>query len=1042
MVARLVGVVVALALIAGVAWYALSGDGDGSPVAGAAPGGGEARGGGGGGRGGGRGGPPRRTLVVVEPVALARLDDRLEAIGDGEALASVTVVPRESGTLTGVPVVSGQRVAAGDPIATLDGEAEEIARDIAAREVEDATVARDRAARLVRSRAGARTDLDAAENALARAELALRDAQLMLDRRTVRAPIDGTVGLVELERGDRVTAETPIATIDDRTTIRVDFRVPERFAGRVRAGQRIEAGSFALPGTELSGEIVAVGGRVERDSRTLPVQAAIDNAGDRLRPGMSFSVTLRFDGEDLPAVDPLAVQWDSTGSFVWKVVTGNDGASSATRVPVRIVQRNPESVLVGAELAPGDPVVVEGLLSVREGAPVRVQGAPAAGGGGSRRRPSRLGRRRCGVRTDRRRGHLMAAHSADAAPARAAAFPSADTGGVTALFVRRPILAIVLNLLIVVAGLAAILGAEVRELPSVDSPIITVSTDYDGAAPETIDREITSNIERAAGRVPGVASISSSSSFGRSRVTVEFSTATDLDVAASDMRDAIGRIARELPDTADDPRIVKADADGDAVMRLAVTSDERSAEELTVLVENRVIDRLTAIDGVADLQVYGDREQVFRVDVDPARLASRGLDVADLSDALSSAAFDTPAGSLTSPTRDLSVRATANVADARAFEALQIDEYTRVGDVATVTLGADVGTSSLRANGRTGIGIGIVRQAGSSTLAISTDVRRTVDELAALLPGDVDVRVTSDDATFISGSIREVLKSLVIAIGIVVAVIFVFLLDWRATLVPAITLPVALVGTVAGIWLAGFSINILTLLALVLATGLVVDDAIVVLENVVRRRSDGLGARAAAVLGTREVFFAVIATTATLAAVFVPLSFLPGKAGGLFREFGFTLAIAVLLSSTVALTLCPMLASRLLGDATGGARRARRPAALRAVAGVGDRLAALYGRTVTWCIRFAWIVLAVVAGFAGLAWVAFGALDEELLPREDRSVALMRVSGPQGVSLEWTAAQLRKIEDLAEPFVERGEVRNVFSIAGTRGQRPTAASSC
>ena len=611
---------------------------------------------------------------------------------------------------------------------------------------------------------------------------------------------------------------------------------------------------------------------------------------------------------------------------------------------------------------------------------------------------------------------------------------SADTGGVTALFVRRPILAIVLNLLIVVAGLAAILGAEVRELPSVDSPIITVSTDYDGAAPETIDREITSNIERAAGRVPGVASISSDSSFGSSRVTVEFSTATDLDVAASDMRDAIGRISRELPDTADDPRIVKADADGDAVMRLAVTSDERSAEALTVLVENRVIDRLTAIDGVADLQVYGDREQVFRVDVDPARLASRGLSVADLSDALSSAAFDTPAGSLTSPTRDLSVRATANVADARAFEALQVDEYTRVGDVATVTLGADIGSSSLRANGRTGIGIGIIRQAGSSTLAISSDVRATVDELAALLPEDVDVRVTSDDATFISGSIREVLESLVIAIGIVVAVIYVFLLDWRATLVPAITLPVALVGTVTGIWLAGFSINILTLLALVLATGLVVDDAIVVLENVVRRRSEGLGARAAAVLGTREVFFAVIATTATLAAVFVPLSFLPGKAGGLFREFGFTLAIAVLLSSIVALTLCPVLASRLLGDATGGARRARRPAALKAVAGLGERLARLYARAIGWCIRLPWVVLGVAVGFAALAWIAFGALDEELLPREDRSVALMSVSGPQGVSLEWTAAQLRRIEELAEPFVERGEVLNVFSIAGTRGR--------
>ena len=615
----------------------------------------------------------------------------------------------------------------------------------------------------------------------------------------------------------------------------------------------------------------------------------------------------------------------------------------------------------------------------------------------------------------------------------AAAAERVDTGGATALFVRRPILAIVLNLLIVVAGVAAVLGIEVRELPSVDSPIVSVSTDYEGAAPETIDREITSTIERAAGRVPGVASISSDSSFGRSCVTVEFAVATDLDVAAADLRDAIARISRELPEAAGDPRVVKADADADAVMRLAITSATRSAEELTLIVENRVIDRLTAVEGVADLQVYGDREQVFRVDLDPARLAIRGLTVADLSDVLSSAAFDAPAGSLTSPTRELSVRATADVADADAFEALRIDGTTRVGDVATVTLGADVGTSALRANGSTGIGIGIVRQAGSSTLRISEDVRETVAGLGRILPEDVDVRVTSDDATFVSGSIREVLKSLSIAIAIVVGVIFAFLLDWRATLVPAITLPVALVGTVAGIWLAGFSINILTLLALVLATGLVVDDAIVVLENVVRRRGEGLGARAAAVLGTREVFFAVIATTATLAAVFVPLSFLPGTAGGLFREFGFTLAIAVLLSSAVALTLCPMLASRLLGDETGGARRARRPAPLRALARLGDHLAALYARGIGWCLRLPWVVLGAAAAFAGLAWIAFGALEEELLPREDRSVALMRVSAPQGVSLDWTAAQLGRIEALAEPFVERGEVSNVFSIAGTGG---------
>ena len=605
--------------------------------------------------------------------------------------------------------------------------------------------------------------------------------------------------------------------------------------------------------------------------------------------------------------------------------------------------------------------------------------------------------------------------------------PIASSEGITAVFVRRPILALVLNLLIVVAGIAAIIGAEVRELPSVDSPIVTISTDYSGAAPETIDRELTAVIERAAGRVPGLRSISSESSFGDSRVTAEFSESTDIDVAAADLRDAVNRVARALPDAADDPRIVKADGDAEAVLRVAITSDIRSAEELTLLVENQVLDRFTAIEGVADLRVFGGRDQVFRIDVDQSLLASRGLSIADLSSALGSVAFDAPAGSLSSDSQDISVRARSEVTTVDAFEALAIDENTRIGDVASVTLGPDLGSSALRANGQTGVGLAIIRQAGSSTLAISRDVHDTVAALSNSLPEDVSIQVTSDDATFIGGAIREVLKSLGLAILIVVAVIFLFLRNARATLIPAITLPVALIGTVAGLWAAGFSINILTLLALVLATGLVVDDAIVVLENIVRRRREGLGARAAAVLGTREVFFAVITTTATLAAVFIPLSFLPGKAGGLFREFGFTLAIAVILSSVVALSLCPMLASRLLQeDATPRDKASW-------LERFGNSVITLYARSLRGALAMPWLVVAGCIAIAAVAWVTFGSLREELLPREDRAVALLRVSAPQGVSLDYTAAKMRDIEELAAPLVQSGEVQNVFSIAGSGG---------
>ena len=597
----------------------------------------------------------------------------------------------------------------------------------------------------------------------------------------------------------------------------------------------------------------------------------------------------------------------------------------------------------------------------------------------------------------------------------------------TALFVRRPILAFVLSALIVIAGIAGIVGVEVRELPNVDRPVVTVTTQFPGAAPETIDREVTAEIESAAGRVSGVESISSSSRFGRSRIVVEFAGSVDLDAAANDMRDSIARVAGNLPDDAEDPRIVKADADSDAVMRIAITSDQRPAEDLTRLVEDLVEDRLISADGVADLQVYGNREPVFRVDVDMLELASRGLTLADLSAALDDVAFDAPAGALSSDSQSIQVRTTAAISTAEEFEALELTDNVDLGDVASVSLGPAPGESMLRANGQAGIGIGITRQATSNTLDISRNVRATVDDLKEILPDDVDIFVTSDDATFISGSIAEVLKTLGFAVMIVVGIIFLFLRDARATLIPALTMPVALIGTVAAIWLVGFSVNILTLLALVLATGLVVDDAIVVLENIVRRRGQGMGPRAAAVLGTRQVFFAVITTTATLAAVFIPLSFLPGQTGGLFREFGFTLAVAVLISSFVALTLCPVLASRLLKGADGPPRRT--PGVI-----LGEWFAALYRRTLSAALNAPLVVVTAALVFAAAAALISGNIRQELTPAEDRSVALLSISAPQDVALDYTSGKMRQIEDLVQPLVDDGEITNLFSIAGFRGR--------
>ncbi len=598
----------------------------------------------------------------------------------------------------------------------------------------------------------------------------------------------------------------------------------------------------------------------------------------------------------------------------------------------------------------------------------------------------------------------------------------------TALFIRRPILAFVLNALIVIAGIAGLLGAEVRELPDIDRPVVTVTTTFSGAGPETIDREVTGIVEGAVGRVAGVRAISSESRFGRSRVTVEFGDSTNIDVAATDIRDAIGRIRNQLPDDIDEPRIIKADANADAVMRIGVTSSGRSVQDLTRLVEDMVEDRLISAPGVADLQVFGRRDAVFRIDIDMLELAARGLSLADIRNALRDVAFDVPAGALQTREQSIFVRTTAPVTTPEDFEALILRADTRLGDVAQVSLGPAPGESILRANGESGIGIGIIRQATSNTLDISDAVTAAVEELQQILPEDVSIFITSDEATFIRGAIVEVLKTLGMALMIVVAIIFLFLRDVRATMIPAITLPVALVGTLAAIWLVGFSVNVLTLLALVLATGMVVDDAIVVLENIVRRRAEGMGPRAAAVLGTRQVFFAVVTTTATLAAVFVPLSFLPGQAGGLFREFGFTLAMAVLLSSIVALTLCPVLASRLLREAPTDTP-ARGP-----MVWLGDRLASAYGWTLRGALKAPLAVVAAAALFGLTAILLTGQIRQELTPPEDRAVALLSVRAPQGVSLEYMNGKMLEIEQLVRPLRASGEVTNVFSISGSFGR--------
>ncbi len=598
-----------------------------------------------------------------------------------------------------------------------------------------------------------------------------------------------------------------------------------------------------------------------------------------------------------------------------------------------------------------------------------------------------------------------------------------DANDLPSLAVRRPVLTTVLNLLIIIAGLGALAGVEVRELPDVDRPVVTVRADWPGAAPETVDAQATSVLEGAVARVTGIHTISSASEENNLRVRVEFDPSVDLNTAAADVREAVAGAERRLPDGVENVTVVKADADASAVMRLALVSDKLSVDALTRLAEDDVAAELSAVPGVATVDLFGDRERVLRVLLDPLRLASYGLSVEDLADVLEQARFDVPAGSFKSGDQLLIVRADASITETEDIARLELAPGVKLGDVARVIYGPADPESLVRLDGQTVVGLNVIRQAQSNTINISDGIRATVERVNQRLT-DVRLIVTSDDALFIRGSVQEVLTSLLLAVVIVVAILYLFLGALRPTLIPAVSIPVALVGTVAAIWLLGFSINILTLLALVLATGMIVDDAIVVLENIQRRRHLGLPPLAAAVLGTRQVFFAVIATTATLVSVFVPIAFLPGTAGPLFTEFGFVLAISVALSSFVALTMVPMFAARLPADGLGSGSPSVR------LAKVGDGLARFYYFLLDRALAAPLLVIGVALAGSALAWGVFMALDQELTPPEDRGVLLISMQGPDGVGLDYMDRQAVIVEDALEPLRDRGEVSNVYTIVG------------
>ncbi|MCY4317232.1 MAG: efflux RND transporter permease subunit [Roseovarius sp.] len=601
----------------------------------------------------------------------------------------------------------------------------------------------------------------------------------------------------------------------------------------------------------------------------------------------------------------------------------------------------------------------------------------------------------------------------------------------SSLAVRRPVLAAVSSLLILVVGLASLSSIPIRELPDVDNAIVTISTSYRGASAEVMDSDITENIESAIAAISGIRSISSESRQGRSSVTIEFETGRNIEQAVNNVRDAVGGIRNSLPEEADEPRIVKSDADADPVLRLAITSDRMTTAEITDYLERFISDRIATIDGVATIRVYGQRQFAVRIWLDRKSLAAHGITVADVDAALKRNNVELPAGKITSENRELTVRLNSRLNSIDDFRNIVLDRIAghpiTLADVAIVEPGVEDSSTIARTNGQDAVGMAVLRQSSSNTLVISRAVREEMARLEPTLPEGMNIIIGSDDALFVEASIREVLTALSISLALVVAVILVFLRSVSITVIPAMVIPVSLVGSFIFINLWGFSLNTLTLLALLLAIGLVVDDAIVVLENIQRRIELGESPLAASYRGSQQVTFAVISTSITLIAVFVPLSYMPGQVGRLFAEFGWVLAGTVAVSTFVALTACPTLASKILAGKktaieTGKVRQLPFPHRI-------------YETILTHSIRMPLVVLAIAAGISGGAMLVFDGLPSELAPREDRGVGFVPLSAPQGSTVEYTDQAARQVEAILRQIDKNEIIETVFTFTGW-GNRP------
>ncbi len=603
---------------------------------------------------------------------------------------------------------------------------------------------------------------------------------------------------------------------------------------------------------------------------------------------------------------------------------------------------------------------------------------------------------------------------------------------ITDISIKRPVFATVISLLLVTFGIIAYLRLPLREYPDIDTPVITIRTAYVGASASVVEAKVTQIMEGSVSGLEGLKTIESSSEDGQSEVSLEFDVKRDIDEAANDVRDKVSRVSSQLPEETDAPEISKSSSGGMADLMIGLMHPTMTQMELTDYADRYLVDRFSTVDGVAQAQIFGEKRYSMRIWLSRINLAAHGLTVEDIENALGAENIELPAGRLESQDREFSLRVKRGYRTPDDFRGLVVTRgpdghHVKLGDVARIEVASATLRDSFTADGQNMVGIGVSRQSTANTLKMIKGVKAVIQDMQPDLPKGMEMIVLRDSSVFIDAAVREVLISLVLAVALVVGIIFLFLGSVRAALIPAVTVPLSLVAIFIVLYALGFTVNLLTLLALVLAIGMVVDDAIIVLENIHRRIEGGEPPLLAAFRGAREVGFVVIVTTVVSVAVFLPISLMAGDVGKLFTEFAYAIAGALAFSGIIALTLSPMMCSKLLKPKT------EESTLTRLVETAFKRMVAVYDRALRRCVRHPYAALFVLVVLCGSVWVLIGRMQSELEPQEDRAALMVRMTAPEGASFSASEGYMKEITSRLHRLLDSGEARHVLSI--TPGSR-------